>query len=590
MKQRVSDFIADFLVDNDIKQVFTVVGGGAMYLNDSFGNHKDLKCIYNHHEQASAIAAESYARIENKMAVTCVTTGPGGTNALTGVLCAYQDNIPMLVISGQVRYKTTIESTGLNLRQFGEQEYNILNSVKNMTKYACMIKDPKDIKYYLQKAIYIANNGRKGPVWLDIPLDIQGDNIDINNLREYRQSKSKTDNSENIFKILEAIKCSKKPVILAGSAIRMSGARKEFLELIEKMEIPILTPLGVADLIENGHKLYFGNFGVLGGRAGNFIVQNSDLIISMGCRMSFKQVGFNYEKFAPDAKKIVIDIDNEELQKETINIDIAINANIYDIIYELNRTTKVIKFNNKKWINYCNLLKNRFTIYKEEFKISDKVNHYYFLNKFNRMIPKNSITVLGNSGANSASLQMGVMHRDQRLFANVNCGTMGYDLPAAIGAYMAAQKEIFCLTGDGSIQMNIQELQTIRHNNLPIKIIIFNNQGYQSILNTQNNFFERRHNGANFSSGISMPNFEKIANAYSIPYKLIKTHKDIDLFLQEIISMKGPLICEVIQDEKQMIEPRVKSKIDEKGNLYSPPIDDLYPFLPEEEYKKYLYI
>ncbi len=587
MRISVAEYIAEFLSSKNIKDVFTVVGGGAMYLNDAFGNHKDINCIYNHHEQASAMAAEGYARINDKPAVVCVTSGPGGTNAMTGVLGAYQDNIPMIVISGQVRYETTVESTGLKLRQFGEQEYTIIESVKPMTKYACMITEPNEIKYQLEKAVYISNTGRKGPVWLDIPLDIQSSIIEVDNLKGYKVKEEDNSYINDIKTIVEEINKAERPVILAGSAIRSSGIRNEFLELVNKLNIPVISATSVADIMENENKLYFGNFGVFGGRTGNFIVQNADLIIGFGCRMAFKHIGFNYKEFSKHSKKIIIDVEENELLNKTIDIDIPICADISKLIKDFNNYDICIP-EKKEWMNYCKNLKERFTIYQDKFERSIDVNPYYFMKKFNEKISNdNSITIVGNSGASVCALQMGIQNKNQRLFGNVNCGSMGYDLPASIGASIASNQEIFCITGDGSIQMNIQELQTIKHNKLPIKIVIFNNDGYQSILNTQNNFFNGKEYGCTNKSGISMPSFEKLADAYDFPYVLIKSHHEIDSKLDEFINIDGFAICEVIQSKDQPIEPRVRSKHKSDGSIYSPPIDDLYPFLDEDEYKKY---
>lgn len=586
MRMRVADYIAQLLKENGIEDVFSVVGGGAMYLNDAFGNTEGIRCTYNHHEQASAIAAEGYARINNKIAAVCVTTGPGGTNAMTGVLCGYQDNIPMLIISGQVRLNTTVKSTGLNLRQFGEQEYTIVDSVKPMTKYAVMVEDPKKIKYYIEKALYIAQHGRKGPCWLDIPLDVQGAIIETESLEGYYPEEKKT-KCEYINEIIKMIKKSNCPVILAGSSIRTSGVRDKFIKLIQKLNIPVVAATSVADVMNLENDLYFGNFGVFGGRAGNFIVQNADLVISLGCRLSFKQTGFNFENFAKKSKIIAVDVDNNELLKDTIKIDFPINADIVDVIEELYKSE--IVFNNNEWIDYCRRLKAKYPIYQDKFEKSTSVNPYYFINKLNNRLSDNSIVVVGNSTSSVCMLQMGVQKEKQRLFGNVNCGTMGYDVPAAIGAARASSQEVFCVTGDGSIQMNIQELQTIVHNNIPVKIIIFNNGGYQAIVQSQTNFFKGRLSGCTKTSGISTPDMKKIAEAYGIPYIKVEDNLCVENGIDKLLNIKGYAICEVIQDTEQIIEPKVKSKEKEDGTIYSPPIDDLYPFLSNKEYEEAQY-
>ena len=588
MKIRVADYIANLLVENGITNVFSVVGGGAMHLNDAFGRHKGIECIYNHHEQASAIAAEGYARINNKMACVCVTTGPGGTNALTGVLCAWQDSIPMIVISGQTRYETTVDSTGLKLRQFGEQEYNIIESVKPMTKYAVMIKDPQSIKYHLERAIAEATTGRKGPCWIDVPLNIQGSLVEDTQLSGYTPLKECIFNHKDTCSIIyNKIRDAKSPVLIVGSAVRQSGFLPEIHELVSKLNIPVVCPTSVADTFHTSHPLYYGNFGVFGGRTGNFIMQNCDLMVSIGARMSFKQTGFNYSFFAPNAEKIVIDIDGEELRKNTVKIDIPIHADLIDIIASLNELIKDVLPVKTRWIDYCNSSKTRFSPMPEKAYDSEAVNPYYFAKKLQQRLPENGIIVVGNSCACVSLLQMGISKKGQRIFGNVNCGTMGYDIPAAIGASMAAKSSVICATGDGSFQMNIQELQTIVHNNVPVKFIVFNNNGYQAIVQTQKNFFGGVLSGCTKESGVSFPAFDKITAAYGIPYQKISCHEDVDKGLEWLMSLDSYGLCEVIQDNDQLIEPKVMSKKMPDGSLVSPPIDDLSPFLEKEEYNKY---
>lgn len=593
MKKRVADIIADFFVENGLGQVFSVVGGGAMYLNDALGNKDGLKVTYTHHEQAAAIAAEAYARLAGKVAPICVTTGPGGTNALTGVLCGWQDNIPMLIVSGQVRYATTVESTGLNLRQFGEQEYTIIPTVKPMTKYAVMVREPQKILYFLQKALHIAMDGRRGPCWLDIPLDVQGAVIDTEDLEQYTPDRNSMKNNwrSGLFdEALKMLKEAKRPVILAGSAVRACGHENEFREMVDLMKVPTLAATSVADLFETEAENYYGNFGSFGGRVGNFIVQNADLIIAFGCRMTFKHVGFNYQSFSPSSQKIVIDVDANELKKDIIRIDLPINCDLKEAVDYFLAHGKDVSPQISNWVEYCNELKAHFPVYVSRFEKSKNVNPYYLYKELQNNQAETDINVVGNSVACVSVLQMGIRKRGQRLFGNANCGTMGYDLPAAVGAALAGKGEVFCITGDGSIMMNLQELQTIVHYGLAVKVIIFNNYGYQAIRQTQTNFFNGRLSGCSKESGVSMPDFEKIAGAFGFPYMKIENNADIAEKIKEFVKIKGYAICELIQDDSQGIEPRVKSKEDENGNIVSPPIDDLYPFLTEEQYKNCQYI
>lgn len=583
MKLRAADYVAKLLVENGITQVFAVVGGGAMHLDDALGNCEGIHCIFNHHEQACAMAAEGYARVNGDMAVACVTSGPGGTNAITGVLCAWNDNIPLLVLSGQVRTDTTIASTGLKLRQFGEQEYDIVNSVDNMTKYAEMIMDASRIRYCVEKAIYLANHGRKGPCWLDIPLDIQGMTIETDDQQPYIPEVNKSCQREKIDQILERLNKAERPVILAGSAIRGAQTYGAFRKFVDQTHIPTLAATGIVDLFPVDAKDYYGNFGTIGGRAGNFIVQNADCMLILGARLSFKQIGFNYEKFAPNAYKIMIDVDEAELSKKTISIDLPVCMDLEEF-FDDSKIEKITEGSiDDRWLAYCKEVKERFTIYQERFQISNKVNPYYFAKKLQEYIDETAVIVVGNSCASDMTRQMGIVREGQRMWGNTNCGTMGYDLPAALGASVAAGATVYCMTGDGSIMMNIQELQTIAHNKLPVKIFIHNNEGYEAIVNTHTNFFGRL-TGCTKESGISFPDFKLLAKAFGIPYYLCRNHEDIDRVLPKFINDKGYGICEIWSDEKQMIEPKTKSKITEGGKMVSPPIDDLFPFLDEQEY------
>ncbi len=581
---KVSDYIAKLLVDNGISNVFSVVGGGAMHLNDSFGNHPKLECVYNHHEQASAMAAESYARYNNKMAVACVTTGPGGTNTITGVLCAWQDSIPMLVISGQVRYETTVESTGLKLRQFGEQEHYIVDTVKSITKYSVTVSDPNTIRYHIEKAIYEATHGRRGPCWVDVPLNIQGAQIEPENLAGFKLPSEPE--PFDIGEIKEIIATAKRPVLLIGSAIRTAGVYDRFKKLSDRLKVPVLAATAIADLMPTDDENYFGNFGIIGGRAGNFIVQNSDCILALGCRLSFKQIGFNYSSFSPNSIKIIVDVDAEELKKPTIKIDYPINSDLDVFIDTLEK--EGISFNSLDscWFEYCNELKCKFPIYKAEFVSSEFVNPYFFAEELKNSLSNDSIIVLGNSCACDMVRQCGIKQEGQRIWGNTNCGSMGYDLPAAIGAAVAAKNTVVCVTGDGSIQMNLQELQTIVHNKLPIKIFIHSNGGYFAIVQTHTNYFGRL-SGCTEESGLSVPNFEKLANAYDIPYKCCSTNEEFSKTLPDFMAEPGYGICEIISDTKQAIEPKMKSKVLPDGQIVSPPIDDLYPFLEKDVYEKY---
>lgn len=582
MTKRIADIVADILTEHGIHDVFSVVGGGAMFLNDALAHHEGLRVMYNHHEQASAIAAEGYYRASGKMAAVCVTTGPGGTNALTGVMGAYQDNIPMIVISGQVRYETTVDSTGLNLRMLGEQEFNIVDTVKTMTKYAVMVKKPENIRYELEKAIHIANEGRKGPCWVDIPLNIQGGYTDDASLKGYDAPEIRYQWDKEAF--FEKLLSAKRPVILTGSAIRTTQSVDLLLKVMEQLKMPVAAATYNADLVAWDNPYYFGNFGVNGGRAGNFICQNADLIIGLGCRMAYRQIGFNYEAFAPEAQKIVVDVDEDELRKPTLQIDLPIHADIRDVLQEILKRPEVQFDDTCGWLPYCRKLKETFPVYQEKFGESSAVNPYFFVKELYKGYDKDQVTVLGNSSIAGHVLQMGITKQGQRVINNMNCGSMGYDLPAAIGAARSLGREVTLITGDGSFQMNLQELQTVVHYGLPIKIFLCNNGGYRAIVRTQRNFFEGRYTGCTAETGVSMPDMSRIAKAYGIPYFCMHNHGEAADVIKKVYDTEGFVICEVMQDYDQMIEPRIMSKKTDDGKLVSPPMDDLFPFLSKEEY------
>ncbi|MCR5209551.1 MAG: thiamine pyrophosphate-binding protein [Lachnospiraceae bacterium] len=585
MKIRVADYIARFLVEHDITQLFSVVGGGAMHLNNAFALESRLNKIYDHHEQACAIAAESYSRINNKMAAVCVTSGPGGTNAITGVLCAWQDSLPVMIISGQVRSDITVDSTGLDLRQFGEQEYYIVRSVKPMTKYAVMVTDAKDIRYHLEKAYKLALTGRRGPVWIDVPLDIQGQTIDTDELRTYHEEDDQAD--LKIDELETELKKAKKPVLIAGSGVRTSGALSDLRKIAEKLNIPVICPTSTVDYFSPDDDLYFGMFGTFGSRAGNFIVQNADLLVVFGARLSFKQIGFNFEAFSPDSRKIVIDADKEELKKPTVHIDLAINADLADVVLALRDAEITLDNMDVKWGDYCRYLKNKFHDWdKVE---TENISAYNFSYRFMEKAPEDAVVVLGNNTAAVSMLQCGIAKSGQRMYGNVNCGTMGYDLPASIGAAIAKNGEVYCATGEGSMMMNLQELQTMAYNNLPIKIILFDNNKYQAIVGTHQRFFGGVLAGCTNDSGIGFPSFEKVADTFGFAYKAIDKDKDIDEGIDWILGYKGRAILDLVQKELDPIIPRLSSKQVEGGKLVSPTIDDLAPFLTKDEYESCLF-
>lgn len=583
MKKRVADIIKDILVEEGIRDCFTLTGGGAMHLNDAFGHAEDMHCTYFLHEQGAAIAAEAYARVENRLPVVCVTTGPGGTNALTGVLCAWQDSVPMLVLSGQVKVSAMAESTGLNLRQFGEQEHRIVETVSAMTKFAVTVKDAKKVKYYLKKAIYLAKSGRRGPCWVDVPLDIQGSFIETEELEDFEPEIEKAEYDKD--RVLELLKKAKRPVILAGSGIRTGEAIEDFWRLCDKWNIPVLAAKSLADMMADEDESYFGNFGINGGRAGNFIVQNADCLLVLGCRLAFGQIGFNYEYFSPNSTKIVVDIDSEELKKETVKIDCIVHADVKEFLEWLSKQSVSFSMDSL-WMRYCCELKQQFPIYQEKFKDRDGINAYYFAQILKKYMPDDAVCIMGNSCSSVSIKQCGVAKRTQRMWGNINCGTMGYDIPAAIGAAIAAKRQVICCAGDGSFQMNIQELQTIVGYHLPIKLFVFNNGGYRSIILSQSKNFKRLA-GCTEESGLTLPELKKIASAYNMPYFSCEHSDQLEECVEAFLKLEGYAICEIYEDTEHAIEPKLSNKIQEDGSIVSPPISDLFPFLDRDIYNRY---
>ena len=587
-KIKVSDYIAKRLKEiYNVKNVFMVSGGGAMHLNDSFGKY--IPYICNHNEQASAIAAEGYAKASQKLAVVNVTTGPGGLNCLNGVFGQWTDSVPVLYISGQVKFSTTLASCpDIKLRQLGDQEADIISVVKPLTKYAKMVTEPKEIKYHLDKAIHEATTGRKGPVWLDIPMNVQGALVEEDELIDcdYSCGISPTKNDCKIEEIISKLKNAKRPLIVAGHGIRLSGQKNTFVKLLDKFKIPVVTTFNGFDLIPDNHPCFIGRIGTIGQRCGNFALQNADVVLFLGSRNNIRQISYNWENFAKNAYKIIVDIDNAELQKPTVKPDMAINIDLEDFLPLLAESAGEIT--KPDWLDFCKKLKEKYSFENTaEYKHTDKINAYGAVRRITELLPQGAACVLGNATAIIASMQTALIKENQRYFSNSGDASMGYDVPAAIGACVASgNQSTFCITGDGSIMMNIQELQTIKHNNLPVKIFIINNDGYISIKQTQNNFFEGRNTGAGTNSGVSIPDFVKVGSAFGIESFRITRPDEIDGAINKMINSKTPLICEIMVNPDYIFSPKLSSKKLADGTMISPSLEDMYPFLPREEFEQ----
>ena len=589
---KVSDFIAKFIAEHKdtAKTVFMVSGGGNMHLIDSLGKNKNLEYVCNHHEQACAIAAEGYARVSNKIGIAYVTTGPGGTNAITGIYGAWVDSIPMMIISGQVKFQTTIVSQPeLNLRQLGDQEVNIVDIVRPITKYTVMITDKNSIKFHLQKAVYEAKHGRPGPVWLDVPLDIQGAMVDEADLIEFEIPEEPKFDTK-IPQILDALKVAERPVIIAGNGVTLAGANEDFLKLIKILKIPVISTFARYDIVRNDHELFFGRYGTIGNRAANFVVQNSDLIISIGARLNIRAVSYNWEFFGREAKKILVDIDQNELDKKTIAADIKIKSDAKVFISDLRSALKD-KLDFGAWLEICkNYRKNYPTIEPFRQNVKEWVDSYNFFDVLSNH-KRDLVYVFGNGTACVSSYQSLRIYENQKVVVNSGCASMGYDLPAAIGACFAnGKKDTICVTGEGSLQMNIQEFQTIIHNKLPIKIFVLNNAGYISIRNTQNNFFKGHKVGSDKDSGVSFPNIVKLAEVYGFEACRIENQLNLKWELEKILSKPCAVVCEIMLSPTEKMEPKLSSKIKPDGKMVSKPLEDMFPFLPREEFYKNMII
>lgn len=598
MKKRIADYVADFLVDHGVTDVFSVVGGGAMHLNDALGHKEGLHTTYNHHEQACAIAAEAYARLENKIAAVCVTTGPGGTNALTGVLGGWLDSIPMFIISGQVRYDTTAryaqQFTGTPLRALGDQEYDITRAVQAMTKYAVMLEDPMKIRYVLEKAWHLATTGRPGPVWIDIPLNFQGMTIETDDLEGYDPAEDDAAlppavSEETVDEIIEKIKKAKRPVFHAGYGIRLSDGYDKFREAAEKLGIPVVTYWNAVDLMEDDNPLNAGRAGNMGDRPGNWAIQNADLILAVGTRISIRQVGYNWKTWAREAEVIMVDIDPAEMKKPTIHVEQPVWADAKDFLTRLSDRLDVKDSgDHSEWLKTTQSWRKNYPVVQEKhWKENGRTaNVYAFIQYLSSQLPENSLTAVSNGACCVVGNQAYVIQKGSRMHNNSAVASMGYGLPAAIGTCISGGKrDTICLEGDGSVMMNLQELQTIITNKLPIKLFLINNEGYQSIRITQNNLFSN-HCKVGIgpeSHDLSFPEYKKLVEAFGYPYISAHSNAEMKEAVQKALSMEGPVFTEIFTNTDQVWEPKSATKRLEDGTLVSPPLEDLAPFLPREE-------
>jgi acetolactate synthase-1/2/3 large subunit len=598
---KVSDFIFKYLVEHyQIHHCFLVTGGGAMHLNDSIGHTEGLNYVCNHHEQASAIAGEGYYRASGKLAVTCVTTGPGGTNAITGVLGQWLDSIPGLYISGQVKQSTTIDACPeLPLRQLGDQEADIKSMVRSITKYCVTIKDVRYVKYEIDKAIAIALSGRPGPVWIDVPLDIQGAYVEESDMYEWDPSELKDPTDADVTdrqleELVKRIQQAKSPVIYVGNGVRLAGRTEAFIELAERLNIPVVTAISGSDIIWHDHPLCFGKPGLCGDRIGNIMVQSSDLLIIMGTRLSIRQVSYAYDLFAPRAYKVMIDVDAAEMAKPTLSIDLKIHSDLRYAVDRLLELTKDIALPDfSAWRQWGRNIEAKLpTLFDDNPDCEGYTNSYKFADELFKQLHDGDVVVTGNGTAYTCTYQAMKVNKGVRVFANQGCAAMGYGLPASIGAAFANENgRTICVTGDGSIQMNLQELQTLVSYNVPLKLFVIENESYLAIKTTQKAFFKGKFTGSNPSSGVICPDLSKIAAAYGIPYLCVNANGQVlrDT-ISRTLSTDGPVICEVHMHPEQTLFPKSASFMDkETGRMTSAPLEKMAPFVDDDLFEQCVY-
>ncbi|TAM45953.1 MAG: thiamine pyrophosphate-binding protein [Gammaproteobacteria bacterium] len=594
-QMKLSDYVASFIADLGVKDVFSVSGGGAMHLVDSVGKSERLAYIPTHHEQAAAMAAEAYSRIAG-MGVGLFTTGPGGTNALTGVACAWIDSIPTLYLSGQVTRDTLLDGTGL--RQYGIQESDVVTLARPITKYAVCVTNEKDIRYELEKAAYIAKSGRPGPVWVDIPLDVQSRQINPSELRgftpppEVNSLRRKSVGSQ-VESCLSMLRSAKRPVLICGYGVRLAGAQDEFRRLVDSLGIPVVSSWTASDLLDSSNPYYVGRSGIFGDRPSNFAVQNADLLLVIGSRMSIPQVGYNYQTFAREARIVMVDIDQAEISKPSLHVDLGIVADARRFIVEMQSGLDkgAARPDAAAWVRRCQEWKVKYPVALPEYRdLKQGINSFYFVDRLSDRLPADAVVVTDMGTSFTCTMQTFKVKLGQRLTTASGHAPMGYGLPGAIGACFGnGRRKTICISGDGGLQMNIQELQTMAHFRLPIILFVINNGGYLTIKHMQQNHFGR-YVGSESGSGLSCPDMMKVAHAYGIPARRIADQASLLRELDDVLAQPGPYICEIMMPEDQPLIPRLSSLKKPDGTIISKPLEDLYPFLDRKEFKENMLI
>jgi len=580
----VSDYIFNFLVEKGVDTVFMITGGQAMFLNDAVYRNKKINYICNHHEQALGMSADAYGRITGKLGVGLVTAA---INVMNGVVGGWVDSSPMMIISGQSALSYVKYQQKTKIRQYGIQGINIKPIVEKITKYFVTVDDPSLIQYYMQKAYYLALNGRPGPVWIEVPLDIQRMEVPKKLLKEFVPDDINEVNNEltsNVKKTLELLLKSKYPILFVGQGIRSARAMEEFEKVVKKLQMPVVTSRLGIDVINSDNELFVGRPGTYGERAAHFAIQNSDFILVVGSRLSNSTVGHNSKEFGKNAKKIVVDIDIEELEKPSVDIFLKINTDVKLFLNELLKRVGAYKLPSyKNWIKRCNFWKNKYPVVLPEYKKEKPINSYYFTSELSKMADAKDMILVDTGSCFHVACQSWKIKKNQRFLTTGGISTMGY-WAAGIGACLANNREnTIVITGDGSLQFNIQEFATIKHNNLPIKVFIFNNNGYLLIRHTQKNFMDGRLIGERPDNGVWCPDSLKIATAYEIKGVRISSIDEIEKKVREVLDYKGPVICDVMTPEWQLLIPRTASEKRPDGTLVAKPYEDMFPFLDRKE-------
>ncbi len=602
---RVADVIVQILSEHGIADVFMLTGGGAMHLNDAFGREPAIRKIFNHHEQACAIAAESYGRVSGRLAALNVTTGPGGVNALNGVYGAYVDSIGMVVVSGQVKRETYAPNFPMPLRQLGEQEIDIVSMVRGITKYAVTLQEPADVRRVMERAIWLARRGRPGPVWVDVPMDVQGSLVETDDLEAFDPAAFEpgegvapnTLQEENplagaalaaaVDAVLGELASARRPVVMVGTGVRGAGAHDAFLDFIDRLGVPVVTGWNAHDVLADDHPLYAGRPGTIGNRGGNFVVQTANYVLVLGCRLSLRQISYNWASFARNARLAMVDIDRAEMAKPTLSPHRTVHADLGDFLACANEKLerRPRRAPNAAYLADCKALLARYPVVLPSYWAkAAPVNPYCFSQALFDALEEGEIVVCGDGTACVTIFQSARIKPGQRLYTNAGCASMGYDLPAAIGAWFATgARRIVCIAGDGSIMMNLQELQTIAGRTLPIKVFVLNNDGYHSMRQTQENYFPDNIVGCGPESGLTFPDFARLAAGFGIPASRIDDHAGLAGGIAAALAGEGPHLCEIMIDKAQGFAPKLLSRKLTDGTMVSPVLEDMAPFLPREE-------